>query len=188
MVNTKKILREIYKNKRSKLSFSEVEDLSKEIFKKIKKLNIWSKSNYHIYLSNQFKKEVDTQKIINFLFSVNKNVIVPKVKKSSLLHIKIDKDSSFKLNSLEFKEPITLNKIDHSTIEIIIVPLLCCDKRGHRVGYGGGYYDKFLVDVTAIKIGLSLFEPVEKIDDIMDHDISLDYVITPKKIYDFGVT
>ena len=73
-------------------------------------------------------------------------------------------------------------------MEVIFVPLLAFDKQGDRVGYGGGYYDKFLGDIknNALKIGLSLFEPIDKILDIEDHDISLDYIITPKRVYNFS--
>ena len=72
-----------------------------------------------------------------------------------------------------------------NNINIILVPLLAFDKNGHRVGYGGGYYDKFMIHYPkSIKIGLSLEEPIQ-ILDINNHDIKLNFCITPKKLYKF---
>ena len=78
-------------------------------------------------------------------------------------------------------------KIDENLFEVIFVPLLAFDKQGDRVGYGGGYYDNFLGNIkqNAIKIGLSFFEPIDKIMDTEKHDIKLDYVVTTKKVYSF---
>ena len=73
-------------------------------------------------------------------------------------------------------------------IDVVFVPLLAFDKLGHRVGYGKGFYDKFLNDdcrKDVIKIGLSLFKPVDKISDIQKHDIVMDYCVTPDKVYIF---
>lgn len=70
---------------------------------------------------------------------------------------------------------------------MVFVPLLAFDKNGDRVGYGKGFYDKFLKECKPeiIKIGLSFFEPEEKIDGIFEEDIKLDYCVTPNEIYTF---
>ena len=67
------------------------------------------------------------------------------------------------------------------------MPLLCCDRRGFRVGYGKGFYDKFLSRCRpdCLKIGLSFFEPTEIIADINDYDVKLDYCVTPENRYKF---
>ena len=66
-------------------------------------------------------------------------------------------------------------------------PLLIFDNQGHRVGYGKGYYDRFLVKCSreTIKVGLSYFNPIERIEDIQIHDIPIDYGITRDRIYRF---
>lgn len=72
-------------------------------------------------------------------------------------------------------------------IDLVLVPLLIVDKQGNRVGYGGGFYDRFLAQCRSdcLKVGVSLFEPIECIDDMFEGDISLDYCLTPKQIWCF---
>ena len=74
-----------------------------------------------------------------------------------------------------------------SKIEVVFVPLLAYDQNGNRVGYGKGFYDKFLskCNPETIKIGLSFFEPEETIEDISVTDIKLDFCITPNGIISF---
>ena len=70
---------------------------------------------------------------------------------------------------------------------MVFVPLLVFDQHGHRVGYGKGYYDRFLdqCSESTLKVGLTFFDPVTKIEDIETHDISLDFALTPERIYAF---
>ena len=70
---------------------------------------------------------------------------------------------------------------------MVIVPLLAYDKEGHRVGYGKGYYDKFLEKCNphTMTVGLSFFDPVKEITDIEPFDVPLNYCITPKKLWVF---
>ena len=187
MNNSKFFLRKSFKKQRSLLDINQVKGLSKRIFENLLELNIWDKSFYHLYLSNQINNEVETDEIVNLLFMKNKRVFVPKMLGKDLLNIEIDNNTNYSLNQLGIREPISSNQKDASLLEVIFIPLLIFDKLGHRVGYGGGYYDKFLGNIKddVLKIGLSLFEPIDKIQDIERHDIRLDYSITPKRVYDF---
>lgn len=83
--------------------------------------------------------------------------------------------------------PITSKKIRPEEIDIVLVPLLAFDRKGYRVGYGGGYYDRFLPQTrpNCIKMGLSVFEAVDEIEDVNQHDIPLDLCITPRHMYEF---
>ena len=187
MNNSKFFLRKSFKKQRSLLDINQVQGLSKRIFENLLELNIWDKSFYHLYLSNEINNEVETDEIVNLLFMKNKRVFVPKILGKDLLNIEIDNNTNYSLNQLGIREPISSNQKDASLLEVIFVPLLIFDKLGHRVGYGGGYYDKFLENIKddVLKIGLSLFDPIDKIQDIEKHDISLDYIITPIRVYDF---
>jgi 5-formyltetrahydrofolate cyclo-ligase len=68
-----------------------------------------------------------------------------------------------------------------------VTPLLVADHQGHRLGYGGGFYDRYLSnpDIKALKAGLSFFEPIDEIPKSEPHDIPLDVLITPEKVYEF---
>jgi 5-formyltetrahydrofolate cyclo-ligase len=73
-------------------------------------------------------------------------------------------------------------------IDMVLVPLAAVDVDGNRVGYGKGYYDKFLKDCRpdCLKVGLSFFGPAEKFTDVEEHDVPLNICITPTTIYTFG--
>ena len=190
MNNNKFFLRKSFKKKRSLLDTNQVKGLSKRIFENLLELNVWEKSFYHLYLSNEINNEVETDEIVNLLFMKNKRVFVPKILGKDLLNIEISNNTNYSLNQLGIREPISSNQKDASLLEVIFVPLLIFDKLGHRVGYGGGYYDKFLGNIKddVLKIGLSIFDPIDEIQDIEKHDISLNYVVTPKRVYNFTLS
>ncbi len=188
MNNNKKILRQFFKEERLRLSKEQIKEYSYSIFNNLKILDIWSKKFYHIYISSKIKREVETKYIIKLLLNKNKIVAVPKICKRNLKHVEIDQNTKYSINQFGIREPIRTKHIDPSILEVVIVPLLIFDLQGNRVGYGGGYYDRFLnnPDLNVIKIGLSLFDPIDKISDIKDYDVPLDFIITPKKTYGFS--
>ena len=186
--NEKKFLRKVYKDNRSNTPIGQFQELCKGILDNLIELSIWDKEIYHIYLSIESKHEVDTNDIISFILNKNKRVIVPKILNKNLIHFEIDQYTKFTTNKLGIREPISKVSFNTSLIEIIIVPLLVFDKNGHRVGYGGGYYDRFMSNIKddVIKVGLSLFDPIDKISDINDKDIPLNFVVTPSRSYNFN--
>ena len=186
--NKKKFLRKVYKDKISNTPIGQLQELSKGILDNLIHLSIWDKDIYHVYLSVESKHEVDTNDIISFMLNKNKRVIVPKMSNKNLIHFEVDQNTKFTTNKLGIREPISKVSFDTSLIEAIIVPLLVFDKNGHRVGYGGGYYDRFMSNIKndVIKVGLSLFDPIDKISDINDNDIPLNFVVTPSRTYNFN--
>ncbi len=139
-------------------------------------------------MSSNEKKEVETNKLLSYLYSLNKIVATSKIiHNKDLIHLHITNQTKFVKNSYNILEPDSLQEIASDEIDIIFIPLLCFDKQGNRVGYGGGYYDKFLAKTkkSVLKIGLSFFEPVELIDGINKYDVPLDMCVTPEKAYDF---
>ncbi|MDP5026727.1 MAG: 5-formyltetrahydrofolate cyclo-ligase, partial [Flavobacterium sp.] len=84
-------------------------------------------------------------------------------------------------------EPIDGLEVPDAKIDVVFVPLLAYDKQGNRVGYGKGFYDNFLnkCKPETIKIGLSFFPPEEKIDDVSESDVKLDFCVTPDAIFSF---
>lgn len=82
-------------------------------------------------------------------------------------------------------EPLTGASAEPASMDMVLVPLYCFDREGHRVGYGKGFYDRFLSQCRpdCVKVGLSFFPPVERIDDIHDGDVRLDLCVTPDRLY-----
>lgn len=90
-------------------------------------------------------------------------------------------------NTMGIKEPIKGNIVPPAYIGLVIVPLLCFDKQGYRVGYGKGFYDRFLKRCNSqiATVGFSWFAPEDNIDDIDANDVPLKYCITPHQLYVF---
>lgn len=99
----------------------------------------------------------------------------------------VEKDGLFIKNKFNILEPISGDIVPPDQLDIIFVPLIAFDVRGYRVGYGKGYYDRYLVQCRqdAIKIGFSFFDAVEYIEDIDEFDVPLNFCITPRRIYEF---
>ena len=184
----KTFLRSHYKKKRFSLTKQEVDDLSQRVCKQLDKLNIWKLKHYHIFISILKYNELDTSSIINKLKSEQKIIIVPKISNNELVHIAINDETEFGLNDYGIKEPNDGNHFIIENLDIIFIPLLAFDIEGHRVGYGKGYYDRFLklTNNSTLKIGLSFFDPINKIQDIDDNDVKLDYCVTPKQVHKFN--
>ena len=183
----KTFLRSHYKKKRLSLTKQEVDHLSQSVCKQLDKLNIWKLKHYHIFISISKYNELDTSFIINKLKSEKKNIIVPKILNNELVHIAINDQTEFSINEYGIKEPNNGNSFIIQNLDLIFIPLLAYDLEGHRVGYGKGYYDRFLklTNKSSLKIGLSFFDPINKIQDIDDNDVKLDYCITPTQVHKF---
>jgi len=99
----------------------------------------------------------------------------------------VEKDGLFIKNKFNILEPIGGVVIRPQSIDLIFVPLVAFDERGYRVGYGKGYYDRYLAQCRpeAIKIGFSFFDAVDYIEDIDEFDVPLNFCITPHRIYEF---
>ena len=188
MNKDKNFYRAKYQGLRVKLLQQEVYNLSEKIFSLIKKIPLREKNTFHVFMSSNQKKEVDTRKILSYLHSLNKIIATSKIlPDKNLAHLRVDKKTSFIESSYNILEPDSSEEIPSAELDVIFVPLLCFDKQGNRVGYGGGYYDKFLSKTknSVLKIGLSFFEPVDLINGINKLDVPLDMCITPEKVYDF---
>lgn len=101
--------------------------------------------------------------------------------------IAINEDTVYTTGLKNLTEPTDGILISPETIDLVFVPMIICNKEGYRVGYGKGFYDRFLAQCRPdiIKIGFSYFEPIEKIEDLHAFDVPLNYCITPENIYEF---
>lgn len=173
---------------RNTLSQSQVEAESLKIANRCLGLPIWDGFFYHLFLSIPERKEVDTSFLLTVLQGKDKNIVLPRVKgKRSLDHILLTDSTEIKTSSLGIPEPVSGLSVAPEVLDVIFVPLLGFDIAGNRLGYGGGYYDRFLAQCRpdAKKIGLSFFGPLTQIPNIEETDIPLNGCVTPEHYYTF---
>jgi len=186
---TKTDLRKLYKLKRDALNAEAIEDLSFEIANQLLKLPIWNKFYYHVFLSIQEFKEVNTEAILNILSGKDKNIVISKsdFKTLEMTHYLLTDSTVIKIGHFNIPEPVDGIEISTDKIEVVFVPLLAFDRQGHRVGYGKGFYDIFLnkCNPKTVKIGLSFFEVEDVIEDTNENDMKLDFCVTPNQVYKF---
>ncbi len=179
----KKEARQKYKELRQQLSQEEIEDKSLAIANQLLKIDIWDKTYYHVFLPIEEQKEINTEYILQILAGKDKEVVVSKsdFKTTTMTHFLLTDNTKIKKNEYNIPEPITGLNVPTEMIDVVFVPLLAYDKQGNRVGYGKGFYDKFLSECNpnVIKIGLSFFEPEEKIEDLFENDIQLNFCVLP---------
>lgn len=145
----------------------------------------------HCYISLEHFGEVETDIIFSRVWELHPSIITtaPRVDDDSReIHSLIyQPDTPTSKGSWKIPEPAGSEVVAPESLDAVIVPLLCFDRRGHRVGYGKGFYDRFLKKCRpdCIKAGLGFFPPVESIDDINDADTPLDLCVTPAEIFRF---
>jgi 5-formyltetrahydrofolate cyclo-ligase len=182
-------LRKKHKELRQKLTSEKVEELSFAIANQLISLDIWDKTYYHLFLTIAEQNEINTEFILHILSGKDKEIIVSKSDFTTLgmTHYLLTDNTKFEKNAYNIPEPISGLEVPLSKMDVVFVPLLAFDIKGNRVGYGKGFYDKFLSECKpeTIKIGLSFFEAEEIIEDASEKDIQLDYCVTPSNIYKF---
>jgi 5-formyltetrahydrofolate cyclo-ligase len=99
----------------------------------------------------------------------------------------LEEHGLFAKNKYNILEPIGNYVLQPDQVDLVFVPLLAFDRLGYRVGYGKGYYDRYLrrCRKDVITIGFSYFEPIDTIRDIDQFDVPLKYCITPSRLYEF---
>jgi 5-formyltetrahydrofolate cyclo-ligase len=173
---------------RNSLSPEDCAILNQKLLEGFKTLDFSKIGSVHVFLPIVARNEPDTFLLIDWLrenFPKIK-IIVPRA--DFEIHVMenylyLGKEDLV-INRFQIPEP---QRAEATTIipDIVIVPLLAFDLKGHRVGYGKGFYDRFLQNLPAQKIGLSFFEAVTEINDVHLNDVRLDKCITPMGILEF---
>lgn len=188
---TKKQLRILYKEKRKELSLPAIEKFNDLILINFQKIELPPVRCVHIYLASLRLREVNTAMVIRYLEFKNPGlkVAVPRINErtGNMQHFHLSEGVELIHNGYGIDEPKNAKEILINEIDLVLIPLLAFDKNGYRVGYGKGYYDKFLSAVRpgVIKIGLSFFDAIDGIEDIDSYDIPLNYCVTPHRLYNF---
>lgn len=135
--------------------------------------------------------EVNTFLITDYLHFKNPNLQIcyPKIDLTdgTMQAIKCNADSIFEANAFNVPEPLDTEVVDAANLDLIIIPMLAYDLKGNRVGYGKGFYDRYLKDCRndCLKLGLSYFDPIDLVEDANEFDVPLDFCITPQRTYVF---
>jgi len=192
----KKEIRQKYKDLRKSLSQEGIEAKSLAIANHLLRMDtvpssklVWDKLYYHLYLTIEEQKEVNTEYILQILAGKDKEIVISKCEFATvgMTHFLLTDNTKIKKNSYNVPEPVDGLEVPDAKIDVVFVPLLAYDKEGNRVGYGKGFYDNFLSKCKpeTIKIGVSFFPPEENINDVSTNDVKLDFCVTPDEIFQF---
>lgn len=185
-------IRKEYLQRRKQMPIEERADKSERIARLFFEQVYSEKLNtIHIFLPIAKFQEIDTWIIIDELKarrSATKVAISRSdMENSRMINYFLDPATRLIENKWGIPEPESGEICDTLSVDAVLIPLLAFDKSGQRVGYGKGFYDRFLNECRreSLKIGLSFEPPVEQIDDPGENDVALDMAITPDKIYYF---
>ena len=187
-MSSKAALREAYKARRRELNAEQREELSLDITNKCLELDIWKGRYYHIFLPIERQLEINTHHLLTVLQGKDRSVVLSRSDMTSagMRHILLEEHTRIKENAWGIPEPVAGLEVEPQLLDVVFVPLLAFDLHGNRVGYGKGFYDRFLGQCRsdAKFVGLSFFQAVDLIDED-PLDIRLHYAVTPDKIYEF---
>ena len=201
MINiSKKSLRKELLLRQRRMSKEKVLDQSAIICQRIRNWQLWKDVNcVHIYVRGRVH-EVDTVTLISDCFGSGKRVFVPYIglkNEIPLRHISVGENAMavveiFCLEDLVdeywgIPQPVFetgKNEANWNDIELVVVPGLAFDPSGNRIGYGAGYYDRFLSEIQSTSVGLCFEENIFDVLPRATHDVNVEYVVTEASIYD----
>lgn len=186
----KKKYRTVYLRKRKMLSAKDFDRMNARLMfhfqSFIKKHNA---SIIHSFLSIDKNKEVNTWPLIESLKMKGKQIVISKssLTTNELTHYLFEDYKQLIENKYDIPEPAYGTLVSPEILEMVLIPLIVFDRKGHRLGYGAGYYDRFLADCSpqCLKVGLSLTPPLDEIPFAEAHDVPMDFCITPIGVYAF---
>ncbi|MEX0636631.1 MAG: 5-formyltetrahydrofolate cyclo-ligase [Ferruginibacter sp.] len=187
----KEQLRKLYKEKRASITASEKLKMDDLLLIQFQKLALNIPALIMTYAPFEKMNEFDPQTIADYCYfkNFNQQLFYPVISKydDQMSCVLVNDQTIFELNKYGIAEPIDAVTMFPEEIDWVFIPLLAFDVRGHRVGYGKGYYDRFLKQCRndVVKIGFSYFEAEPIISDSNRFDVKLNYCITPEKNYQF---
>lgn len=176
----KKSLRGILLEKRDNTSFDLMKIASKKMQKRLKKIEKFRNAQ-KIGAYYPIGSEILTQDIIQELLSKGKNVFLPKVIGDKMEFRRVSDFSSLEKGSFDIMEPKDDCQVDNE-LDVILVPTVGISPTGVRLGYGYGYYDKFLAQYNTTTISLILEKQIVKNIPKSDHDVLIDWIVTEDQI------
>lgn len=187
----KKEARNIFKEERYTVSASDKMKWDDLLLIQFQTLNLPFIDCVFSFYPIEQNNEINTFLITDYLHFKNPHLQIcyPKtnLKECTMQAIICHADSIFEANEYNIPEPLDNEIADPSSIDMVITPMLAFDTKGNRVGYGKGFFDRYLKNcrTNCIKVGFSYFGPVSSIDDANEFDVPLDFCITPQRTYVF---
>jgi 5-formyltetrahydrofolate cyclo-ligase len=190
---TKADLRRYFRQRRRAVSGAEAAELNQALTERFfAEIDLASVRFLHAFLTAERLREVDTLPLLTRLHAEFPGIqlVVPKTEfeTGQLTHVTWQPGEPLAPNAYGLPEPTGGEEVFPEKLDLILVPLLAFDRQGQRVGYGGGFYDRFLAQCRpdALKLGLSWFDPVDEISDATAHDVPLDACLTPQTLHRFS--
>ena len=176
----KKELRKKYTKVRADVEDKEGKD--RLIRKNLRELDIYKKAK-SVFVFISYKSEVDTRGIIEDILADGKKLLVPLVKGSEMIAVEVKGIDDLEPNKMGILEPKSGNEV--TDVDLTITPGLAFDKNGFRLGYGGGYYDKFFAKVDTIRMGIGYSDQYVESLVHEDYDKALEYLLTEEGLIEF---
>lgn len=138
----------------------------------------------HSYVSMNDRKEVDTHPLLKDVIGSEKELVVPRINRSKneLDHVLVDNLGILVRNNWGVLEPRNGTEVAVSTIDLVIVPMVGGDEARNRIGYGKGFYDRFLALVSCPTVGLAFERCITKKIPVEPFDIPLTKIITEQRV------
>lgn len=178
----KKELRTELLQRRKAMDKNTMQKLDGAIYNNIVQLpQLKSAQNILCYISTEI--EVGTRQLISALLDEGKNVFAPRCKGKEMRFFRLNSLDDAKTGAFGIPEPVGDDEIIDFSGTICIVPALMFDKKGYRLGYGGGYYDRFLREYSGTSIGICYNDFIGTVPR-EEHDLPVDILVTEDMIYD----
>lgn len=185
---TKAEIRKRAGSQRKALSKEQIDGYSRRLLDLFASFDLSSVRAIHLFLPIAAKNEPDTFLFIDWLaiHYPDIRIIVPMADfDTSLMANYVYTGRKDLVESLYGILEPERAELYSGELDMVLIPMLAFDLQGYRVGYGKGFYDRFLQDADVLKVGLCFFDPVDRIEDVNVQDVRLDSCITPNKIYRF---
>ena len=183
----KKKLRDQLKSLRAELSESDYTEKSKQVVRNIEGSAYYKESStIHSFIPILRRREVNIEPLLSKAIQNGKRVVCPKMKFESnvMYHYQVDALEELIPNGWGIREPKPDIPVEVASIDMVLVPMLGGDRSLRRIGYGKGYYDRFLNQVDGYKVGVLFHEAVlpARSIPVEPHDVRLDAIVTDKEI------
>ena len=184
-IEKKKNLRDELLERRKALSEERYRQLSAQIVNSLRtQPEFREATSVHCYISMNDRQEVDTHELVRNMLSMGKGVVVPvtNFSEGTLRHFRLHSFGDLEPNKWGVLEPNEGEEVSPDELEVVIVPMVGGDEQCNRIGYGKGFYDRFLEKVSCPKIGLTFDRNVIEEIPVEHFDVPMDKIITDRRV------